>query len=205
MDVPPLKPGEHYMSHVAPENSDQSIDRLRAYHLNMVASLDRDYVPLPDGRNGGAAADAAYEGRIVSVYEDRFSVNDLVGFQGPCVVYAVRRLESPEDRTVMALIGHTDAFVVWVNGREIARRDTVDWWTAENVHVSGVELRRGCNTVVVRLVRRSARADFSLVFARGVCQDHYDDFVSLRPATEEAEREDRPIEEAAAAAIVERA
>ncbi len=200
VEVPPLGPGESYMGHVAQGNSDESTDRLRTYHLNTVASLDRAYLPLPEERNGGATTDVAYEGRVVSVYEDKFSVNDLVGFEGPCVVYAVRRFESPEDRTVMALIGHTDAFVLWVNGREIARRDTVDWWTAENVHVSGVELRRGSNTVVVRLVRRSARADFSLVFAKGVCQDHYDDFVSLRPATAEAELEGPQPEEPATAA-----
>ncbi len=177
VDVPPLKPGEHYGAHCQADTIDATHDRVRTYHLNTVANLHREYMSPDELLGPPIANDPRKEARRVNLYEDRFAVNDLVGFQGPCVVYAVRRFYCPEERTVTALIGHTDAFSVWLNGREIARRDTVDWWTAENVHVSGITLNQGENAIIARLTRRSARADFSIVFAtNGPCSDHLDDF-----------------------------
>jgi len=109
-------------------------------------------------------------------------VSDLVGYQGPCAVYMVRRLINPEDRTLGIHIGHTDAYKLWINGELVSERDNADWWTAENQHILNFMLPKGENTVVVKLVRRSDKADFSLIFARGSsCTEHYTDMASRNP------------------------
>ena len=92
----------------------------------------------------------------------------------------VRRMISPEDRTLALLIGHTDAYSLWINGQLVSRRDNVDWWTAENAHVHEFPIREGENEIIVKLVRRTAKADFSLTFTKsGSCSPQYGDFASV--------------------------
>lgn len=192
--MPHLKLGESYYGHISGSNDDEYADNGRAYHLNTRADLEKEYMTLdellsgrdcnsrPSDEGTKPSNDAAKEGLLVNTYEDRVSVNDLVGFQGPCVVYMVRRLISPEDRVVGLHIGHTDAYKLWINGKLASERDNVDWWTAENAHIHKFPIVKGENTIVVRLTRRSDKADFSLIIAHaGACSPHYTDFASRNP------------------------
>ena len=196
VDMPHLELGEKYYAHIPGSNDDEYADNGRAYHLNTSVDIGREYMthpPLgrdlksrPSGEcNGNPEThqpDAAREGLLVNCYEDRISVNDLVGFQGPCAVYMVRRLICPEERTLGIQIGHTDAYKLWINGNLVSERDNVDWWTAENAHIHKFLLAKGENTIVARLVRRSDKADFSLIFCKaGSCSPHYTDFASRNP------------------------
>ena len=180
--MPRLKLGESYHKHIPGSDSDNSADNIRAYHLNTTADLNKEYMSLDELLNPGAASDAYREGRLVNTYEDKISAGDLIGFKGPCVVYMVRRLVCPEKRTLGIEIGHTDAYKLWIDGKLVSERDSVDWWTAENAHIHGFELQDGENTIVVRLTRRSDNADFSLIFCKtGACSPHYTDFASRNP------------------------
>jgi len=184
--MPHLELGESYYKHIPGSNDEEYADNGRAYHLNTDVDINREYMDVsgfPLHSNPETQVpDAARDGRLVNTYEDKISVNDLVGFQGPCAVYMVRRLICPEDRTLGIHIGHTDAYKLWINGKLVSERDNVDWWTAENAHILNFPLAQGENTVVVKLVRRSDKADFSLIFARGSsCTEHYIDFASRNP------------------------
>jgi hypothetical protein len=183
VDMPHLELGEPYYKHIPGSNDDEYADNGRAYHLNTGVDINREYMTLDELLDPKPATDAAKEGLLVNTYEDKISVNDLVGFQGPCAVYMVRRLICPEDRVLGLQIGHTDAYKLWINGKLVSERDNVDWWTAENAHIHKFPLVKGENTVVVRLVRRSDKADFSLIFCKaGSCSPHYTDFASRNPS-----------------------
>ena len=182
VEMPPLKITDSYYAHISGGTKDEYADCGRCYHLNTRVDPHRGYMTPDEIAGGSADGDAAKEGMLVNCYEDLISVGELVGFQGPCAVYAVRRMISPEDRTLALLIGHTDAFALWVNGKLVAERENVDWWTAENVHIHEFPIRAGENEIVVKLIRRGRDAEFSLVFTKsGTCSEHFSDFASVNP------------------------
>lgn len=168
--LPQLELGEWYSSYIKADHEDTKMDILRQYHLNTFVDLDKDYWSTRDSQDY----------LIANIKEDRFAVNDLIGFEGPCIVYAERTIYSPEDREVHLLIGHSDAYELWLNGRMISRDDRVDWWTAENRHHSQVRLKKGENRLLLKCVRRSQRAEFSVIFSeKGVCMPHVYDLGSI--------------------------
>ena len=182
IDMPKLALGDSYYKYIHGGNDNEYADAGRTYHLNTRVDLQKEYMSLSEIENPEIGGDAAREAEVVNIYEDLFSMNDLIGFQGPCAVYMVRRMISPEDRKVGIQIGHTDAYKLWVNGELVSERDCVDWWTCENVHLYGSPIRKGVNTFIVRLSRRSARAEFSLTFTTGgSCTEQYGDFASVNP------------------------
>ena len=172
--VPPLKPGETYWGPVTAgaATEDDTIDRVRHYHLNALAAA------APDAPEG--------ERRAVNLYEDRFTVSDLVGWQGACGVHLRRKLICPEDRMLFLNIGHSDAYKLWINGALVSERSNVAWWTPENVHVSNVSLRKGKNDIVLYLERNGLEAAFSLIFTvKNTCGAHLVDMASANPAMAE--------------------
>lgn len=183
VEMPPLKTGESYYAHIpCGSNKDEQADWGRTYHLNTRVDPDREYMTLHESLDPKFADNAAKDGQTVCFYEDLMSMSDAVGFQGPSAVYMVRRMVSPEDRTLGVLVGHTDAYKLWINGELVSRRDNVDWWTAENAHIHGVKINEGENTVVVEMIRRSADAKLSILFVKnGSCSEHYYDFASVNP------------------------
>ncbi|MBN1901375.1 ADP-ribosylglycohydrolase family protein [Candidatus Sumerlaeota bacterium] len=181
-DIPELKPGESYYGYLGGKDRDESADRIRAYHLNAKADMEKEYLKPDEITDENRSGDGYKEGRTINYYEDLMDINDAVGFQGPCALYLVRRMVSPEERKVSLLIGHTDAFRLWINGKMISRRDNIDWWTGENAHVHDVIIPKGENIIIVELIRRGAEAKFSLVFTKGgACTEHLGDFGSLNP------------------------
>ena len=190
--VPPLKLKESYWNHVAvgTKTEAETLDRVRDYHVNAFTSIDKEYLPLDDLQEAAyGRGPLADQGRIVNLWQEPFSIADLVGWQGPCTVYLTRRLISPEARTVCLQIGHNDAFKLWINGSVISENDTFGWWTNENTHVIGVPLNAGENLIVLRLTRRSNQALFSLVFSEtGTCSANYADFASVVPGRKMTDR-----------------
>ena len=183
--VPALKIKEPYWNHVTAgtKTEAETLDRVRDYHVNAFTSIDKEYLALNDLKEAAyGRGPLADQGRIVNLWQEPFSIADLVGWQGPCSVYLTRRLVSPGNRTVCLQIGHNDAFKLWINGALISEKDTFGWWTNENTHVIGVQLNEGENLIVLRLTRRSNQALFSLVFSEtGTCSAHFTDFGSVVP------------------------
>ena len=69
-----------------------------------------------------------------------------------------------------------------LNGEEIARRDNCDNWTAENVHLENIHLRKGDNLLTLRLTRVNDDAKFNVHFCKGMtCDAHYVNLASKNP------------------------
>ena len=155
----PTELGEWYSAqNLGLEDPDISTDAVRNYHLNAVADPERDY--LSDS--------PSY--RLANIKEDLFSVSDLFGYQGPCVAYAERLLYCPEDREVHLLVGHTDAYRIWINGELVSESDKREWWTAENKHHRGIRLNKGSNKILLKCIRHGKEAEYSLIFSeKGSC------------------------------------
>lgn len=185
VSVPPLRPGEKYWTYVTAgcASEPEKLDRIRDYHLNAFVDWPKEYLEPGEIAEPVQGHSVSLELERVNLYEDRFSVGQLVGWQGPCVVYLARWLYSPEDRTAYLQIGHSGGFRLWLNGALLAERaEGAGWWTNENVHVLNVPIRKGENLIVLKLARRGGEAHFSLVFSEGgSCADHFADFGSIRP------------------------
>lgn len=158
-------------------------DIVRRFHLNMAVDTDTTYLtseellaPLDP------AADTMYEETLFSQREDSFRLDDVYGFSAPSVCYLVRELISPVDEMVCVQMGHSAPFALYINGKLICERRTCDTWDAENVHVQNVPIRRGVNTVVLRLTRVNADAKFNLIFSEGAtCATHIVHYASKNP------------------------
>ncbi|MDR1692592.1 MAG: ADP-ribosylglycohydrolase family protein [Oscillospiraceae bacterium] len=183
--------GENYYSFF--DRGDDLRDRVREYHLDAVVNIHKEHVykesiykALEDGE---PEALSAFPTRIAYLPEDRFSFDDVIGYQGPCALYMARSLVCPDDRLTDLRIGHSDAFSLWVNGALIASDEGFGWWTGENTHVLGLPLKKGVNTIIVKLARRGASADFSLTFLEHSGNDrkpidfprHFHDLGTKRP------------------------
>ncbi len=158
-------------------------DIVRRFHLNMAVDTTTPYLtaaellaPLdPD-------ADTRYEETLFSQREDSLRLDDVYGFSGPSVCYLVRELISPADETVCVQLGHSAPFALYINGRLICERATCDTWDAENVHVQNVSIKKGSNTVVLRLTRVNGDAKFNLIFSEGAtCATHIVHYASRNP------------------------
>jgi hypothetical protein len=167
--IPPTELGEWYYGHIHADSEDAGTDLVRQFHLNTKAVDDVDPSRLTEPG----------EPILAEIKEDLFSVSDLIGFQGPCTVIMERRLYSPEERIVYLLMGHTDAYKLWINGELVSESNERDWWTGENKHVSGIRLRQGENRIRLQCIRRGKDAEYSIIFTeKGACMPHLYDFGS---------------------------
>ena len=160
-----------------------STDIVRRFHLNMAVDTTTPYLSEEDLLKPlDPTADTRYEETLFAQREDSFRLDDVYGFSAPSVCYLVRELVSPADETVCVQMGHSAPFALYINGRLICERDTCDTWDAENLHVAGVSLKKGVNTVVLRLTRVNADAKYSLIFSEGeTCATHVTHYASVNP------------------------
>ena len=163
------------------QHDGDSTDVVRRFHLNFAPDTDTAYLTeeelfrAPD-QNG------KYVEEVFVQEQDSFTMDDLFGFKGPCTAYLSRILLCPEDMEVCVQVGHSAPFALWINGEKIAERKTCDTWTAENVHVQGVKLKKGENRIVLRLTRVNADAKYNLIFSKGpTCATHYVCMGSVNP------------------------
>ena len=159
------------------------IDIVRRFHLNMAVDTTTPYVSMEDLLKPlDLTADTRYEETLFAQPEDSFRLDDVYGFSAPSVCYLVRGLESPVDETVCVQMGHSAPFALYINGKLICERDTCDTWDAENVHVANVAIKKGVNSIVLRLTRVNADAKFNLIFSEGeTCATHKVHYASVNP------------------------
>ncbi|MBQ9921463.1 MAG: ADP-ribosylglycohydrolase family protein [Clostridia bacterium] len=156
-------------------------DKQRHYHLNFYPDTELEYLPL-EALFTPVSDSTEYVQTLVQTPRDSFNVSDFTGFQGPCTVYLSRIIVMKEDRELFIQVGHTCPFTLYVNGEVVAKRDNCDCWTAENVHVPDVVLKKGENRIALRITRVNDQAKFNLTFADGAaCAAHYTDLVSKNP------------------------
>ena len=158
-------------------------DKTRHFHLNFATDTTTEYLPRAKwGAPLTEKAEVDYCEALVSTHQDSFRLEDFFGFRGPCVTYLSRVVVSPDDREICLQIGHTAPFTLYLNGEELASRDFCDTWTAENVHLEKVRLRKGDNLLVFRLTRVNDDAKFNIHFCVGmVCDAHITDLATRNP------------------------
>ena len=171
----------------------EETDKVRFFHLNFDTDTSTQYfseeelfAPLGEGslcisRGGNTLFARPYVESRVETQEDFFTLDQFMGFKGPCVVYLSQILISPEERNVCIQLGHSSPFELYINGELIGRRDTYETWTSENAHFENVHLKKGENKVVLRLTRSNSDAKYSLIYSKGLsCSTHYCDFATKK-------------------------
>ena len=138
-------------------------DISRRFHLNFAIDTDTEYVTF-DECFAPYREDAItkYDESVFWQKQDSFSMDDMFGFRGPCVVYLAREYVAPEDMEVCIQLGHSSPIELYINGTLLAKRDNCDCFDAENIHLRGIMLKKGVNRVVLRLTR--ANSDTKLCF-----------------------------------------
>lgn len=150
-------------------------DKIRHFHLNYATDTTTDYA----GDTLFLPADVE---RVVNIPQDSFTMDDLFGFKGPCVAYLSRVLISEEEQKCFLQIGYSSPFALYLNGELIAKRDNFDNWTAENVHIPDIVLKKGENQLAFRMTRANADAKFNITFAYGITMtEHVVDLKSKNP------------------------
>lgn len=160
-------------------------DISRRFHLNFAVDTDTEYLGFeecfePYDEN----AVKKYEESVFWQKQDSFSMDDLFGFRGPCVVYLAREYVAPEDMEVCIQLGHSSPVELYINGELKAKRNNCDCFTAENVHLRKIMLKKGINRVLLRLTR--ANSDTKLCFnfvdkQKPSCSRHHTCFGAVVP------------------------
>jgi hypothetical protein len=128
--------------------------------------LKHPYLPEPD-----LDVEALYQswsrklGRpaIVASYEHEIDLSGLVGLRGPYCAYLARTVISPQARPAYAVVGNSDGYRLYLNGELVAEVDECVWWTPFN-NVHPVQLRRGPNQLLLKLLKRRDKIRFTLGF-----------------------------------------
>lgn len=159
-------------------------DKKRHFHLNFEPDNEMDYLeenewftPVND-----EYSNQVYEQCLVQTPQDSFKLDDFFGFQGPCTAYLSRVIVMEEEDEVFVQVGHTCPFKLYLNGEMIANREYCDNWTAENVHLDKIKLRKGENYLMLRATRINADAKFNVTFCRGMtCNTQIVGLISKNP------------------------
>jgi hypothetical protein len=163
-----------YGEYIPGKSGSEYADNLRGYHINSFADIDKEYMPLES--LAALAEGASYEQtpRLKFVSGDEFLLSGVSAFEGAHIVYLVRKILWDRAQRVKIQIGHNDAFQLYLNGKLLSERDTVQNWTPENVHIEeNAAFKAGENILIVRLARRAADPKFSLNFlADALCPPH---------------------------------
>jgi ADP-ribosylglycohydrolase len=186
VNIPHINYWERYGTYIHGKDENEKLDLRRSYHLNAVADIDKEYLNEPEltPQKKDDFIPPSVKGKIVNTYTDRFSVNELTGLEGPCIIYLERLLYSPEERNVGIQVGNSDPYKLWINGELLSWENGSDWCTNENRHFHDIKFKKGLNRIVVKLSRKSQKAVFSLIFSRGgaTMKEHFIDFASKNPA-----------------------
>lgn len=152
-----------YSYGVKADEKDSEWDRLRDYHLNSFADINREFVSEAapfltieeDGR-------AECEAEVIYTGEDLFDLADIQSYEGPHTDYLVTTLVIPEDREVELAVGHTAPFKLWLNGEYVGMSDRCTWWTCENKHFN-VKLKKGDNRLIIKCAQQTDSAKYSII------------------------------------------
>ena len=183
LDPKALQGGKSYWAFLKPgKNEGENTDNVRDFHLDFARDTETEYVdinslfePFEPGYSDGRIKRYFYK------TEDSFRLSDISGFYGPAVFYMSQIIVCGEDRECYIQFGRSAPFALYLNGELLSKRDDCDTFTSENVHISGVKLKKGENRLVLRLTQINADSKFSIVFSKGAtCAEHYTDIITRK-------------------------
>ncbi|MFX0199038.1 MAG: ADP-ribosylglycohydrolase family protein [Candidatus Hodarchaeota archaeon] len=151
-----------YFDPMPPEGS----PRGSGFHQHYV-SLDRDYIQKPFQDVDELFrrwTELLEEPAVIVSKQRRIDPTQLIGLRGPYCIYLARTIISPDERDVHLFIGNNDGYRIHLNGEKVAERDERTWWSPFNA-VYRVHLREGENQMLLKLIKRDERFDFSFSIA----------------------------------------
>lgn len=99
----------------------------------------------------------------IESYEDFIDVESALTLEGQMCCYVKTIITLPEDRKIWAVIGNNDGFSLRVNGETCLEKDEMRLWTPYN-NFTLLNLKKGENEIIVKLLRRGEHLKFSLGF-----------------------------------------
>ena len=129
--------------------------------VNNSVYLDKKYIAEKDFKTEFENENFQY----MFASEDLLPTEQNFTYHGQGCIYLRRTIISPEDRNCWIVLGNNDGFVMWVNGREVIRKDEVRLWTPYN-HYFIVDLKKGENEIVLKLLRRTETLKFGFGFRK---------------------------------------
>ena len=147
------------------------------YYEQLKHEIDKNY-PSPHGEdsvlpdlvcmvNNEAFLDKEYErGEMVctiNAYEDLIDLDSYITMQGQYACYAETKIISEKEQAVWAVIGNNDGFSLFVNNEKLISKDEMRLWTPYN-NFCLVKLKKGENTIGLKLLKRSELFRFSIGF-----------------------------------------
>ena len=167
------------------EGMKQSLDTLQPvkwkiygpYYDQLNLPMNPDY-PSPHGEgcvlpdivcmvNNEAFLDKEYEkGEIaaeIEAYEDIIEIDKYITMEGQYACVAETTIISPEDKRIWAIVGNNDGFSLKVNDNVLLEKDEMRLWTPYN-NFCFVDLKKGENKILIKLLKRSKSLDFSIGF-----------------------------------------
>ena len=100
---------------------------------------------------------------VLDAYEDFIDVESQMTMEGQMCCYAKANIISPKKQTVWLIIGNTDGFRIYANGKNVLEKDEIRMWTPYN-NFTRIELLEGKNEFVIKLLRRTDHLRFSIGF-----------------------------------------
>lgn len=148
-------------------------DKMRQFHLNFKVEKEKSFVTEDELFQPVNEDHPLYEQTLIQTPEDSIEVSDYLGFKGPCVIYLSKVIVCDEDREVFIQVGHSTPFKLYLNGEMIAERDYFDNFTAENVHIENVKLKKGENRLYIRLTKINSDTKFCTVISKGISMSEH--------------------------------
>ncbi len=99
----------------------------------------------------------------IDAYEDLIPIEENISMEGQMCVYLKAKIVSDKDQRIWAVIGNTDGFTLWVNKKELLSKDEIRMYTPYN-NFCFVDLKKGENEVVIKLLRRTDLLKFAIGF-----------------------------------------
>lgn len=148
-------------------------DKMRQFHLNFKVEKEKAFVSEEELFTPINEDHPLYEQTLIETPEDSIEVSDFFGFKGPCVIYLSKVMVCEEDREVFIQVGHSTPFKLYLNGELLAERDYSDNFTAENVHIENVKLKKGENRLYIRLTKINSDTKFCTVVSKGISMSEH--------------------------------
>ncbi len=99
----------------------------------------------------------------IDSYEDFIDIDSKMTMEGQMCCYARAYITSPQKQKIWFIVGNNDGFKILLNGQTVLEKDEMRLWTPYN-NFSLVELNKGKNEIIIKLLRRSETLKFAIGF-----------------------------------------
>jgi len=152
---------------------DDAIARRRAFNHHFV-DPDKAYLPEPDANVAklyGRWSRILGRPALIAARDRMVDLAQVTGLRGEYAAYLARTIICPDDREVFFVVGHNDGYRLYLNGEKAGTSDEQIWWTPFNT-VHRVSLRQGENHLLVKLIKRGERIQWSFGIREAKIEGH---------------------------------